>query len=114
MFLQNRIDRVNSILQRELTSLISMEIKDPRLDVLWSITKIRASADLGKAVIHVSIMGDANRQRQALEGLISASGFLRAMLGKDLFLKKIPELEFLLDNSLDEEERIFSLLDNNN
>ena len=108
----NRIDRVNSILKRELTSLIATEIRDPRLDILCSITKIRTSADLGKSVIHVSIMGDINHQKQALEGLVSAAGFLRVMLGKILVFKKIPELEFLLDDSLDEEERIFSLLDN--
>jgi len=111
--LLNRIDRVNSILKRELTSLIATEIRDPRLDILCSITKIRTSADLGKSVIHVSIMGDINHQKQALEGLVSAAGFLRVMLGKILVFKKIPELEFLLDDSLDEEERIFSLLDNN-
>ena len=106
------MDRVNSILKRELASLIAMEINDPRLDILWSITKIRTSLDLGKSVIHVSIMGDINRQKQALKGLVSAAGFLRAMLGKKLVFRKIPELEFLLDDSLDEEERIFSLLNN--
>lgn len=106
------MDKVNSILKRELATLIAMEIKDPRLDVLWSITKIRTSVDLGKSVIHVSIMGDINQQKKALKGLVSASGFLRAMLGKNLVFKKIPELEFLLDDSLDEEERIFSLLNN--
>ena len=57
--------------------------------------------------------GDINSQRLALKGLVSASGFLRSKLGKNLVFKKIPELEFLLDDSLDEEERIFSSLDNN-
>ena len=107
------MDRVNSILKRELATLIATEIKDPRLNILWSITKIRTSVDLGKSVIHVSIMGDINSQRVALKGLVSASGFLRSKLGKNLVFKKIPELEFLLDDSLDEEERIFSSLDNN-
>lgn len=100
-----RSQRVGELIHEEISNLLLMEIKDPRIGFV-TITRVELSDDLKNAKIFVSVMADENGKEKALQGLSSASGFIRKELGKKLRLKLVPELIFKIDNSLDYSLRI--------
>lgn len=106
-----RTDRVNGLLRQEISNLLSRELNDPRLSGVVSITQVKTSSDLRYATVYVSVMGKREEKDMALEGISSATGFMRRELRGRVSLRYIPELKFILDESLDNAERIFGLMD---
>jgi len=105
MFRYKRSQRVQELLLEEISNLIQRGLKDPRIGFV-TVTKIGLSDNLKHAKVFVSIFGDDQQRADSLEGLNSAKGYIRGQLGKALYLKSIPELDFKLDTSADEVERI--------
>ena len=106
-----RTDRVNGLLRQEISNLLSRELNDPRLSGVVSITQVKTSSDLRYATVYVSVMGKREEKDMALEGISSATGFMRRELRGRVSLRYIPELKFILDESLDNADRIFGLMD---
>ena len=106
-----RIDRVNELLRSEISQLIAREIKDPRVSGLISITEVVASSDLRSARVYVSVMGRQGDRQSALEGIQSAASFLRRELRERVNLRHTPHMTFVLDDSIEEGERILRLMD---
>lgn len=104
-----RSRRVGDQIQRELSSLIRDEIKDPRLGMV-SISAVTVSRDLGHAKVHVSVLGDEQQVTESVTVLNHAAGFLRHRLGKMLHIRTVPELRFYIDRSLEEGARIGALI----
>ncbi len=109
--MSHRMERVNTQFQRELSELILREIRDPRLDEFVSVTEVSVSPDLRYARVYVSSMGGQEKQAQILAALSSASGFLRSELAKKIRLRRMPELHFQWDNSIEKGDRILRLID---
>ena len=105
-----RIERVNQLLREELASLLRTESKDPRVRTV-TITDVETTSDLKHADVFVRTLGGEMPVEQAIEGLNSAEGFLRRQLGRNLHLRRIPELRFLADHTLEHARRIEDLLD---
>jgi ribosome-binding factor A len=105
----NRLPRINEDIQRTLSELLS-GIKDPRVcKGLLSVTATDTSGDLSYCKVYVSSLGhdsDAELKR----GLASASGYLRRELGKALHIRRVPELIFTLDDSIEHGAKINSIL----
>ncbi len=96
-------------MRRVLSELMAKEIKDPRVQGVISITEVKVDEDLKHAKIYVSIYGLNKKEKEkALLGLESSSPFLRYKLSENIRLKNIPELIFLLDDSI---ERGFNLIE---
>ena len=106
-----RTDRINGLLRQEISKLLSHELNDPRLSGVVSITQVETSSDLRRARVYVSVLGDQQVKNTVLSGINSATGFMRRELGGRLTLKYIPELSFVLDESLDEAQQIFNVMD---
>jgi len=106
----HRAERVSDEILRRLTEIISRELKDPRVSFLSSITRVQMSPDLRYAKVYVSVMGTADEQRDNIAALRHAAGFLRHELGVDLRLRHTPELQFILDASLSEGDRVLQLI----
>ena len=106
-----RIDRVNGLLREEISTLLSREMKDPRLTGLFSLTHVQTSVDLRQARVFVSVMGDFEDKQRVLAGLNSAAGFIRRQLGSKLALKHIPEMSFVLDESMEKATELLRLMD---
>jgi ribosome-binding factor A len=104
-----RAERVGDLLIELISDLIRKEIRDPRLGGV-TLTGAKVSKDLRHARIYFSLLGGAGDKRGATTGLKSATGFIRAKLGKQLKLKFIPALEFVYDETEDEARRIDDLL----
>ena len=106
-----RTDRINGLLRQEISKLLSHELNDPRLSGVVSITQVETSTDLRRARVYVSVLGDQQEKNTVLSGINSATRFMRRELGERLTIRYVPELSFVLDESLDEAERIFNLMD---
>ena len=101
--------RVGELLRRELTSLLRNDIKDPRVSeiILYDVV---VTNDLGLARIYFSPSASSQDATEVLNGLESASGYLRNQLGKNLKLRKIPELRFIIDETEANSQKIEELL----
>ena len=106
-----RIDRVNELLRSEISHLIARDIKDPRVAGVISITEVIASSDLRSAKVYVSVMGQRANRESALDGIRSAASFLRRELRGRVNLQHTPHLTFVLDDSIEEGDRILRLMD---
>ena len=93
--------RINSEVQRALSELIRMGVKDPRVSSLTSVTDVEVAPDLKTAKVFVSVLGDEKKQKDTLEGLKSAMPYLRSQLAKSINLRNTPELRFQLDTSIE-------------
>ena len=104
-----RTERLGHQIRVELAELIAREVKDPRLGFA-TVTRVEMTADLHQARVYVSVFGSAEEQQSSMEGLSSASGFLRHEIGRRLDLRRAPELSFILDHGAEAGERIEMLL----
>jgi ribosome-binding factor A len=96
-----RIRKINDLLQEEIGWLITTELKDPRLSLLLSVTKVIANKDLKSAKIMISVMGSIDEQQNALKALNDASGYIYNELKSRVRLRYLPYLKFLLDDSIE-------------
>ena len=104
-----RSDRVNSLLQRELGTLISEELRDPRI-AFPTVTAVEITPDLRSARVHVSVLGDEEASEKRMKALEDAKPFLRRELGSRTDLRFVPELTFVHDRSAEQAVRISALL----
>ena len=108
----HRLERLNSLLRQELSDLLRLEVKNPRLSSgLISITEVDIAPDLKYAKVFVSSLGGLEEKDAVLTSLRSAAGFLRSELAKNLRLRVIPELDFQWDESIEHGAHILELLD---
>ena len=96
----SRIARINDEILRECAEIIRRELKDPRVGVMTSVTKVNTSSDLSVCKIYVSVLGDEKQQAGVMEGLQSAAGFIRKQIAERVNLRVTPQLTFVLDDSL--------------
>ena len=93
--------RINGEVQKELSRIISYEIKDPRIAPMTSVTSVDVTPDLKECKVYVSVFGDDKAKQDTIAGLISAAGYIRRQLALGLNLRNTPELSFLLDESIE-------------
>lgn len=93
--------RINAEVQKELSNLISREIKDPRINPMTSVIAVEVSPDLKTAKIYISVLGDEESKKSTIKGLKSAASFMRGQLARTLNLRNTPELTFVIDNSIE-------------
>ena len=82
--------RINSEVLKELSRIISREIKDPRI-----------APDLKTCKAYISVLGDKEAQESTLEGLRSAHGYIRRELARSINLRNTPDVRFILDQSIE-------------
>ena len=104
-----RIDRISSEMQKELSDIIQNHLKDPRITGMLSITKVIVTKDLRYAKVYVSVLGGSSPE-ETLEGLESSKGFIRKEIGKRISLRYTPEIIFELDHSIEYGVHISSIL----
>jgi ribosome-binding factor A len=105
-----RMQRVQNLLRSEISTVIQRKLKDPRVTMV-TISRLQVSPDLREARVFISAHGASGEQAAALEGLRSASGFIRQELMKVLHLRPVPHLEFEADLSLARAARTLDLLE---
>ena len=106
-----RSRRIAEQIQRELSEVIRLELKDPRVTGLITITDVEVTRDQAHAKVFFTILGDADKVDETTEGLKRAAGFLRSELAHRLLLRTVPQLEFKYDTSVERGVTLSRLID---
>lgn len=96
-----RTRRVEQELKKELSRIISTEIKDPRLGTMTTVTAVEVTSDLRHAKVFISVLGNDKEKEEVLEGLANASGFIKKEISQSMKLRNFPDLHFKLDESIE-------------
>lgn len=97
-----KLERINSSIQREISYIISNEVKNPDIKFI-TITDVDTTNDLSFCKIYFTTLDD---RKEVLNGLNSAKGFIRRELADRIDLRHVPELEFLYDESIEYSKNI--------
>ncbi|NLB82363.1 MAG: 30S ribosome-binding factor RbfA [Clostridiaceae bacterium] len=105
----NRINRINEEVKKEVSAIIR-ELKDPRIAEVTSVVGVDVTKDMKWCNIYVSVFGDETKQKETIEGLKRAAGFVRKEIGNRVGLRYTPEIIFNLDHSIEHGAHINELL----
>ena len=102
--------RVDEAVREVLSDAITKQLKDPRVGFV-TVTAVETAADLRRARVFVSVLGDQGVRKRSMQGLRSAHGVLQRSVARELRLKHTPTLEFLYDDTSDRGMRIAELIE---
>lgn len=94
-------NRINQEVKRELGRIIEMELRDPRIKPMTSVMAVEVATDLKTAKAFISVLGNNEEKDSTLEGLNSAAPFIRGLIAKNINLRNTPEIDFILDESIE-------------
>ena len=103
--------RINNEVQRELSEIISREVKDPRIHPMTSVVSVEVTPDLKYCKAYISVLGGEEAGKDTIQGLRSAVGFIRNQLARRVNLRNTPELTFILDQSIEYGVHMTRLID---
>lgn len=106
---KHRPNRLSETLKEEISQLILVELKDPRIGFV-TVTSVDVANDLAHAKVYVSVLGSEDEGKASLDTLNRAAGFLRTEIGKRLRLRHVPSLVFVYDPSIQHGAHIAKLL----
>ena len=104
-----RVNKLDSMLLREISMIISQEINDPKLG-FPTVTEVDVAPDLSTTKVYVSFLGKNYKKRDGLEVLRKSKGMIKKELSKRIKIRKIPDLTFIVDDTLDKAVRIEEIL----
>ena len=93
--------RINSEVLKELSRIISREIKDPRISPMTTVVAVEVAPDLKTCKAYISVLGSKEEQEDTLEGLRSAQGYIRRELAHSINLRNTPDIRFIPDQSIE-------------
>jgi ribosome-binding factor A len=105
-----RVDRLRDQIRKVVSNVIQTKVKDPHLGFV-TVTEVELTKDLQAATVFYSIYGDEEAKRKSQAALQKARGFIQSELGREIRVRKVPVLEFQLDESTERGLRIQELLD---
>src|SRR5438128_1001485 len=105
----SRPDRVADQVRSELAILLAREVRDPGIGFV-TMTRVQVTPDLQQARVYYTALGDEKERRSTARALERAVPFLRRQIGSRLRLKRVPELQFVYDESIAGQDRIEQLL----
>ena len=106
---KHRPNRLAETLKEEISQLIRVELKDPRLGFV-TLTSVDVAGDLAHAKVYVSVLGTEDEGKISLEVLNRAAGFVRCEIGKRIRLRHVPAIVFVYDPSIEHGAHIAKLL----
>jgi len=109
MPLPKRKEQLEKSLIREINNIIYRKINDPRIKFV-TITRVKVSSDLKYTDIFVTIFNDRKQQKKTLEGLKNATKFIRGELGKDLKIRYVPNIKFIIDKDLEQQYKLLKII----
>ena len=103
--------RINGEVQKELSTIIRNEIKDPRIHPMTSVMAVEVAPDLKTCKAYISVLGEKEAKEATIKGLNSAEGYIRRQLAKNLNLRNTPKIRFILDESIEYGVNMSKLID---
>lgn len=106
-----RVEKVSSLIKKEISQMLISGIKDDRVGAgMVSITEVEISGDLQHARVFVSIYGTPDAKKETMEGLKACTPFVRKSLGQRISLRHTPEIRFVEDTSLEKGDNLINLI----
>jgi ribosome-binding factor A len=105
-----RASRIADQIQRDLSELIRLEVKDPRVSLV-TVSAVEVSRDLSHAKVYVTSMAPEQHTEHTTAALQHAAGFLRSLLARTLKVRTVPQLQFVYDVSVERGIRLSQLID---
>jgi ribosome-binding factor A len=105
----SRQGRIGEEIRIELSELLTRQVQDPGIGFL-TITHVKVTPDLQQARVYYTTLGDLKARRDTAKALRRATPFLRRGIGRRLQLRRVPELEFFFDESVESQDRIERIL----
>lgn len=102
-------ERLEAQIQKALSEIIMREVKDPNVGFV-TITEVKLTRDLSFLKVYIHFLGAENRESAGLKSLDKAKGFIRTELGKKVNMRKLPEISFHIDESMEYGQHIEDLL----
>jgi len=106
----SRSARLAEQIQRDLSDLIRLEVRDPRVGLV-TVTDVEVSRDLSHAKVFVTSLAGAAQAEQSMQALQHAAGFLRSRLAQSLKARTVPELHFVYDESVERGIKLSRMID---
>ena len=103
--------RINGEVQKELSTIIRNEIKDPRIHPMTSVMAVEVAPDLKTCKAYISVLGEKEAKEATIKGLKSAEGYIRRQLSHNMNLRNTPEIRFILDESIEYGVTMSKLID---
>ena len=103
--------RINGEVQKELSTIIRNEIKDPRIHPMTSVLAVEVAPDLKTCKAYISVLGEKEAKEATIKGLKSAEGYIRRQLAHNMNLRNTPEIRFILDESIEYGVTMSKLID---
>jgi len=105
-----RLQRLNHLFQHDLADLIANELRDPRIGEIVSVMRVDVSPDLENATAYVSVLGERQTKADTMRALTAAAPFLRRRLLERVRIRRIPHLQFTLDETIEEAAHVLDLM----
>ncbi len=109
-----RTERLGSELQRALAQILREDVRDPRVNSMVSVLRAEVTPDLDICKAYISVYAGPEEQAQVIAALKKAAPFIRRRLGQRMTIRKLPELKFIYDDSIEYSVHISSLIDSLN
>ena len=108
----DRIVRINELLKRVLADLVETLALNEENGCIISITRVDCASNLKSAQVYVSILGakDDEAELRVIRRLIDRKAEIQTLVSREVILKYTPVLQFILDKSVSEGDRVLDLL----
>lgn len=104
-----KADKIAGIIQKNISEIIQFDLKDPKIGFI-TITDVTVTNDLSIAKVYISFLGQKAREEAGMKAIERSKGFIRSHLAKRLSMRKVPELIFKLDDSLERGNHIEKII----
>jgi ribosome-binding factor A len=105
----SRPDRVGEQIRQELSQIIAQQVHDPGIGFI-TLTRVKVTPDLQLARVLYTVMGDEKQKKETVKALERAIPFLRRQIGSRIRLRRVPDLQFFYDESIEHQDRIEQIL----
>ena len=108
---ETRLNRINEELKKEISHVLTFELKNPNVTGLLSVTRAKITPDFKYAKVYISVLNSKDVDK-TMQGLRDSAGFIRSQIAKTINLRITPELVFELDDSVEYGMKIDNILKN--
>lgn len=110
----HRQGRLGEEIKKIISEMLLKELKDPRLSSMISVTAVEVTSDGSYSTVYITVLGlngdEEKAQKEAIDALNSAKGFIRNEIGRKIKLRHVPELIFKIDRSMEYGRHISSII----
>ena len=107
---KDRLSAINTEFKRALSEVIMTEMSDPRISQMASVTHVEVSKDLKYAKAYISVFDTEKKRKSTIETLTHAEHFIKNEIGRRIRIRRLPEIKFILDGSMEYSSKISEIL----